>query len=1196
MAVKWTPEQREAIEYSGKNILLAAAAGSGKTAVLVQRIIELICRKDDPVNINELLVLTYTDAAAKEMREKISDAVEKALEENPEDEHLQRQRLLIHSASISTIHSFCLNVLKNNIHMTTLPVNFSLISETENKMMIAESLDRVLERFYGQMGRDSSVANLVMGYGGIKNDNTLRETVLSLFHFSKSMAYPAKWLNSAVREFKDVAQTRTIKGTVWLKWLKRKTDQSFFELVDIYRDIESEIDTKLGTQHRYSSFFAEEEASIRRVFDHMDMGDYTSVREALLSFKFATLPTGVKGATGETLASQEKVKALRTLAKSVISDLWEFYKIPEDEMISRITELYPILRTLKNIVLITDRSYTKQKRGKNYLDFSDLEHEVLKLLDSNDGQNSITESLRSKYKEILIDEYQDTNHIQDTIFRTVSRDNNNIFMVGDLKQSIYAFRNAVPKLFADKYFEYGEQDGRGHLIRLFKNFRSRSQVVDTVNFIFRSVMNPEVGDVDYTEEEYLVQGAPYPNTDDGKNFIPEFHFACSNSEVAEGDEELSRQEIEAYISAGRIREMIDSGMEIFDKNLQKMRPVEYRDIVVLMRNTKTTAPIFEQIFEESSIPVYTEVGKSYLNSREVQTVLSFLQIIDNPRQDIPLIAVMRSPIWGFTAEELAQIRAAMRTGCFFDAVIFAAENGDTKAKGFLTELEKLRQRAETEGTERLIWRIYYEYGYFAYSGAQSHGAMRQANLRLLFERAAEFEHTALSGLFSFMNYIETIRSQGDDLTPAKALGEGDNVVRIMTIHKSKGLEFPVVVLADTAHEFNMMDLNKNIIWNNEVGLGCDFVDTKIRVRYPTLPRNIVVAKSKSELFSEEMRLLYVALTRAREKLIVTSTFKQTKSGPGLPLYDSEKRVKGAYVRSKRCFRDWMLAAIATHPDAENLREYFGFEGLVPVADSDFGIRTFIYENQSDIPRSCCEAKEVLDTAAQKSVGVDEEIRNRLEYVYKNSNLGKIPTKLSVSEVKRMQAESDEHIPLLEELKVSGINPLERVTGAMRGTVVHFVMQSMEPQKIKTHQDVKDLIARLTREKIITSAQAEAVDTKKIFAFFESEMGRRLKNSKRLEREFSFYTKAKIDEIYKNGIDGDILLQGTMDCFFEEEDGKVVLLDFKTDRAKTLDDAKRISQKYKVQMKYYKQALREILEKDVDECYLYFLDCGEMIEM
>lgn len=1190
MAVRWTNEQREAIEYSGENILLAAAAGSGKTAVLVQRIIELICRKNDPASISELLVLTFTDAAAREMREKISDAIEKTLAQNPEDEHLQRQRLLMHSASISTIHSFCLNIIKNNIHMTDLPVNFSLVSETENKMMLGEALDGVLERFYGRINRDSSIADLVMGYGGIKNDSVLRETALSLFAFSKSLAYPSKWLNEAVRCFGDAAKMGTISGTVWQKWLTEKTKQSTLEIMQIYKDINREIELKLDLKHPYSAFFAEEEAAVCRMINHMDMTDYTSVRDALCSFGFERMASGVRSAEGEVLSTQQKIKALRQLAKDQMAELWEIYKIPEEDVIERIEKTYPVLRTLKNIVLITDRSYTKRKREKNFLDFSDLEHEALKLL----NQESVAEALRSKYREILIDEYQDTNYIQDAIFRTVSRDNSNIFMVGDLKQSIYTFRNAVPKLFSDKYYDYNKPLSGGHLIRLFKNFRSRTEVVDAVNFIFSCVMGLSAGDVDYTEDEYLIQGAQYPEEDAGGDFTPEFHFVCSNAEVEDGEERMSKHQLEAYIAARRIREMVDGKMQVFDKSTQKMRAIEYRDIVVLMRNTRSTAPVFEQVFEECSIPVYTEVGRSYLNSAEVQTVLSFLQIADNPRQDIPLIAVLRSPVWGFSPEELAKMRSEMREGCFFDALEFAAENGNEKAEDFLRELERFRTLSESAGIERLIWHIYYEYGYYAYSGAQSRGIERQANLRLLFERAAEFEHTGLSGLFSFMNYIETIKSQGDDLTPAKTLSDGDNVVRIMTIHKSKGLEFPVVILSDTGHDFNLMDLNKNIIWNNDAGLGADYVDTKMRIRYPSLPRDIVAAKSKSELVSEEMRLLYVALTRAREKLIVTGAFKQTKSGPSLPLYTNDGRAKPAYICGKKCFRDWIMAAILTHPDAENLRQYFGVDGCIKISDSSFKIKAVVYKNQSEVETSILKSVPDMASTEEQLTETREDIRERLGYEYPDKYLGRVPVKLSVSEVKRMQAEDEEYTPMLAELSVSDIRPLEKVTGADRGTVVHFVMQMADPKKINSPDDVTLLVRSLAQSGIISSAQADAVDSKKIFDFFDSEIGRRLKAAVRLEREFSFYTQAEIGEIYDTDEKGKILLQGTMDCFFEEADGRVVLLDFKTDRARSREEAERIALKYKVQMKYYKKALAEILGRCVDECYLYFLECGEMI--
>ncbi len=1194
----WTDEQREAIEYSGENILLAAAAGSGKTAVLVQRIIELISRKTDPVNINELLVLTFTDAAAREMREKILDAIGKALAQNPEDEHLKKQRLLIHSANISTIHSFCLQLLKNNIHMTDLPVNFSLISETENKMLLSATLDGVLERFYGKIDKDPSIAGLVMGYGGIKNDMGLRETVLSLLNFSKSMAFPVKWLNEAVREFKKIQQSGLIDGSVWQKWLRARTEQSHYEVIDIYRDIKNEISLRLGDDHPYMAFFDEEEANVKRTFEHMNMDSYSSVREELSHLEFARLTGGTRKAEGEVAAAQGKVKALRQLATEQIKDLKTLYRIPQEDAIERIKNTYPVLRTLKNIVLICNRSYTKKKREKNFLDFSDLEHEALGLLvDKCGNKTAVAQGLSKHYREILIDEYQDTNHIQDTIFRAVSKENNNIFMVGDLKQSIYTFRNAVPKLFSDKYYDYDEDGGAGHLIRLFKNFRSRDEVVDSVNFIFKTVMGLEVGDVDYTDEEYLIRGAQYPENPDKDMLLPEFHIACSNSEAQEGEDSLSKYEIEGNIAAKRIREMIESKMEVFDKTIQMNRPVEYRDIVVLMRNTKAAAPVFEEIFESSHIPVYTEVGKSYLNSREVQTVLSILQIIDNPRQDIPLIAVMRSPIWGFSPEELAEMRADMKTGCFFDALKYSAEMKNLKAESFLKDLDNLRKMSESVGVEQLVWRIYYDYGYYAYSGTQNRGRERQANLRLLFERAAEFEHTGLSGLFSFMVYIESIRSQGDDLTPSKTFGDGDNVVRIMTVHKSKGLEFPVVILADTAHEFNVTDLNKNIIWNTEMGIGADYVDKKLRVRYPSLPRDIVAAKAKGELVSEEMRLLYVALTRAREKLIITTTFKKTKTGMSMPLYAPDGRAKPAYVRGKRCFRDWIMAALFVHPDGETLREYFGFQGSIKVCPSNFKINTFIYDNQSEVPRA---AEILMQTANDEvqinDVGFDDDIRARLEYEYPNEYLAGMPVKLSISEVKRMQAEEADYVPMLRELKMESLEPLKKVSGAEKGTAVHFVMQMVDPHKLETVADVQKLIDELRAGKAITDGQAQAIEPQKIFNFFSSEMGKRLKNANRLEREFSFYTKADISEVYGCDKPGEILLQGTMDCFFEDNDGKVVLLDFKTDRAKNKAAATEISRKYTVQMKYYKKALAEILKRQVDECYLYFLDCGELVEM
>ncbi len=1190
--MKWTDEQREAIEYRNSNILLAAAAGSGKTAVLVQRIIELI--QKDGVSVNELLVLTFTEAAAGEMREKIKKAILKALKENPENQHLQRQRLLMHASSISTVHSFCLNTLKCNIHLTDIPVDFSIVSELENTIILKEALDEILERFYARIDKDKSFENLVMGYGGIKNDTTLREIILGLHGFSRSMAYPVSWLNETVRNYRETAKTGKLCGKWWKNQLKELVEQSRDEILKIYEQITYEIENSLDKDHPYVAFFADEVADIERLFAHIDADSYSSVKEAVDSFEFGRL-NGKRKPEERVFRAQEKIKNLRSVAKDIISDLCDCFVVDETTVVERIAKTYPAVRTLKNMVLMVERRYARKKRAKSFLDFNDLEHEMLKLLVDKKGEpTEVALKLREKYEAILVDEYQDTNNIQDEIFRTVSRENKNVFMVGDLKQSIYKFRNAVPKLFSDKYHLYGRDKREGHLIRLFKNFRSRQSVVDTVNFVFSSIMSPQVGDVDYTEEEYLVQGADYPDIADMTSFDTEFHMICKDLHDENGNalqQEVDKYVLEARVAASRITEMINGGMLVFDKELGTTRPVEFRDVVVLMRKTKDIASVFEKTFEENGIPVYTEVGHSYLGTLEIQTVMAFLQVIDNPCQDIPLIAVMRSPIWGFEPSELAVMRKAHKGGYFFDAVKAAAENGDAKAKAFLEDLEKLRTESENIGVDKLIFRIYYEYGYYAYVGSLTHGAERQANLRVLLERATEFEHTKMSGLFSFMNYIETMRSEEKDMTPAKVFGEGENVVRIMSIHKSKGLEFPVVFLVNTANEFNLRDASKNVIWDEQGGLGMEFVDLDMRIKYASLPKTLVGLKLKNDMISEEMRLLYVALTRAREKLIITATFKENEKKWKNPVWDKDGHVPEAHARKLHNYKEWLTSAFMLHPDAKSLREYCEIFENVPKTKVDFGLKVFLYEGAEKVSDAVqtFERKTLIEEDVAQEVF--DEIKEHLEFEYPNKALCSLPVKMSVSEVKRMQAEEADFVPLLEPLRTYDLMNLEPISGAERGTVVHFVMQMIDPDEISCTDDVRKIVERLQNEKIISSAQADAVNCEKVAKFFLSDLGKRLKSAVRRETEFSFYTQESADEIFGNGLDEKILLQGTIDCFFVEKDGKVVLLDYKTDRAATPQDAERVAEKYKIQMKYYRRALKEILQKDVDECYLYFLDCG-----
>lgn len=1267
--MNWTKEQREAIEYRGENILLAAAAGSGKTAVLVQRIIELISpfnpdgsEKENPVCIDELLVLTFTEAAAREMRGKILAAVNRALDENPHNEHLLRQSVLINTANISTVHSFCLNIIKENIYMADLPVDFTLVSETENIIMQKDALGNVLERFYKRIDSDSAFKSLVLGYGGIKNDETLRKTVLSLMNYARSMPYPKKWLCEAVREYRRAAVSGSLENSIWRKQQAEAVAAFKNEILELYDAILYEIESSLFPEHPYAEFFSAEARAVRDFFagiegfcknsekygkslefgnnsesenntengksaekyngiensgsenydESLEIGNnsgggspensgndkrgcsYDGVREKILAFSFPTIAKGIraKDADSETAAAQERIKNIRQRIKDAVGELKEIFETQDGEVLRRIKETYPIVRTLKNIVIITERRYTRQKRQKKLLDFGDLEHEALRLLADRHGRpTEAAQKLNKKFKEILLDEYQDTNNIQEAIFKTISASSGNIFMVGDIKQCIYKFRNAVPKLFSDKYYAYQKPSGGGHLIRLFRNFRSRQGVINTVNFVFGAIMSLETGELDYTEDEYLVKGAQYREDLPKESFKTEFHMLCSTD--GQSGETTDSAENEARLAAKRINEITAGEITVFDKEQNAYRKAEFRDIVILMRNTKSNAPIFERVLSENNIPVYTDAGRSYLGSVEIATVMAILQTIDNPLQDIPLIAALRSPVFSFTPEELASIRAKKRSGSYFSAVCEAAGNGNGKAADFLAALESLRSRAEHTGVDGIIRSIYHEYGYYAYVGSMSQGEVRQANLTLLFERAAEFEKSGLSGLFRFVKHIETIISEKNDLSPAKVFGEEENVVRVMSIHKSKGLEFPVVILADTAHRFNTRDLDSPVLWHETAGLGIDYVDSDLRAKYPSASRTLLRRQAKRELIAEEMRLLYVALTRAREKLIITASFKENESGWKKAAFCGKKAAENS-VRKAMCYRDWLAAAFMQHPCAGELREICGQSDLCVRADSDFDLSVNIYQSAedcpaADIPRSDLQGAE----CAEPSDELRKSVFERLGYNYKNEDLGNIPVKMSVSEVKRMESESGEGAPLLESLRVETLGSLSEYRGAARGTIVHFALQYLDLKRTNSEEEVAAQLDEMQQSGIITEAQRRAVSQSDLFKFFESSIGKRLKNADYVEKEYSFYTQATADELLKNGAEETVLLQGTIDCFFTEGEN-LVLLDYKTDNVKSRSEALERAKNYKTQMKYYQRGLSGVLGRKVCECYLYFLNCGEAV--
>lgn len=1175
--MEWTSSQKEAISYQGENILLSAAAGSGKTAVLVQRVIEKILDQKNPVSVSELLILTFTEAAAAEMKHKISDAINREFAKNPQNKHLKNQRILINSANISTVHSFCLEVIKGNIHKTDIPVNFTIIPEIDNAMLREKALDAVLARFYEDFERIPSFQKLVLGYGSDKGDSSLRDILLKVMNFALSMPYPAKWLSRSAAEYKFA----DFSASVWHKRLFEYAEKSLNRIIDIYDEILKSAEQYLAQDHPYPAFFALEREKFVRIADCIKEKDYDKTRQGLIALSFDRLP--VKKVTEpDAYLAQDNIKNFRALAKKRAEELKGLFSSDKESAAAQIRETEPLVRTFKNIILITLRLYKRMKRRQSYLDFNDLEHELIGLLADKEGKpTEVAKSLREKYKEILVDEYQDTNYIQEAMFRLISRNETNIFMVGDIKQSIYKFRNAVPDLFAEKYDMYGGGE-KGHLIKLAKNFRSREEVIDSVNFIFEKIMSRETGGVNYGADERLEPGAAYPQGENPESYITEFN-------IVNGREAEDPARAEAAQIARRIRNMVE-GKELIisDPETGAARPVRYRDLVILMRNTKSTAPVFEEVFEEFRIPLYSESGRSYLTTTEVQTVLSFLQIIDNPCQDIPLIAVLRSPLWRFNADMLAKIRAKKRGGVFYEAVTHAAENGDVSCARFVSELNSLRDEAEFMSVSDLVMAICNRYNYSAIAAGMAGGEQRAENLRLLYERAAEYDTARDGSLSGFMLYIETILSMGQDLSPAEINGENSDAVRIMSIHKSKGLEFPVVILANAFGQFNKTDISKSFLWHDRLGFGLRYVDTEKRVIYPSIPHKIIAGIALEELIAEEMRLLYVAMTRAKEKLIISAVIKSRTTAWASP-YLAQDSMLTAGILNATSLGDWICHALARHTAAEVL--YDEFKLHYPPSETEPQIRITLTDEETTRET----AAELTADVARSSV-VDDELYAKLANNYPNSESGAIPIKMSVSEAKRRLTEEEIYTPHVFTIPTISARNVERISATDRGTITHFVLQHIDMDKTNSAAEIDGEIRRMTDSGIISPSQSEAVDRASLLGFFNSPLGLRLKNAQKVWKEFNFYTETPAADFYPHIKSGEkILLQGTMDCFFREKDGKMVLIDYKTDRIGE-DEIESRSRFYLTQLKYYKSGLEAISGETNIEAYIYFLGPGKAVHI
>ena len=1260
METKWTDEQLLAIETRGKNLLVAAAAGSGKTAVLVERIIKIITDDNNPVDIDKLLVVTFTNAAASEMRERIGDAISKKLEEMPDSKMLQRQLALLNKSNITTIHSFCLDIIKNNFHLIDLDPGFRIGDETECTLIKQDVLIELFEDKYDK--EDEGFLNLIEAYCTNRDDERLKEIVLKLYNFSMSGPWPSVWLREKAQEF-NINSLDELEKASWYKVLK---ESLYLDLNNAKNGLDEAIkiceeDSDLAP---YLLTLKPELNGIENAINSLNL-DLEQIYKAVKDIEFAYRIKTVKKGIGDEL-DKKKVKSLRDDVKKKINQIkGGVFSISLDETLNGIKNMYPIIKSLTELVIEFSDRYVKKKMERVILDFNDLEHLCLKILTCNDENgevyaSSVAQKFREKFEEVLVDEYQDSNNVQETIISMVSRkdlDNPNVFMVGDVKQSIYRFRQAKPELFLEKYNSYSEEDNKkNRKIMLYKNFRSREEVIKGVNFIFKSLMSKTVGELDYTDKEALNLGASYDeiNKDNvyfqDNEFIDldkievsgalELHILDKSSDFEDGkneindeddkendnEEDLSAVAIEARIIAKRIKELINPSdgkcFMVFDKNLNRYRKITYKDIVILLRSTKNWADTIVEELSFGGIPVYADINTGYFQTIEIRTIMSLLHIIDNPMQDIYTIASMRSPIFAFTSEELADIRILNRDNYFYLNVKDIAEdvyderiNKSLKDKCvyFIEKIGSWREKSLYMPIDEFLWYLYSDTSYYGYVGAMVNGIQRQANLRILFQRAKQYEQTSFKGLFNFINFINKLRKSSGDLGTAKILGENEDVVRIMSIHKSKGLEFPVVFLSGCGKQFNLRDINDSLLFHEELGIGADCIDIKKRIRYTTLQKYAIKKKFELETLSEEMRILYVALTRAKEKLIITGSS-----------YNLQKDIDACYkagvkgfnkvipseLLKQKSYLKWIMTALIKHKDGDILRQ--GKNEFVEISD-DLSSCKINFHKKSDFG-----TENVEDSIEKKNISilslnysnfeVDEEIRKRLEFRYKYRDVCSVPSNISVSDIKKAEEEIFE--PQAENLfseeknrkKPKFIMEEKGLSKAEKGTAMHFVMQKLDLNKVNLLNEIKEQIKNMFEKGLITKDEEESINIFKIQKFFKSNLGQRLlkayKENKQVFRELPFITEIPVKRIEKDLIDKifnneKLRLQGIIDCFFEEDDG-IVLLDYKTDYVENGKE-KEILDKYRVQIDLYTETLERVIGKKVKERYLYLFGIDKEVK-
>ena len=1209
----WTNEQQAAIDSRGQTLLLSAAAGSGKTAVLVERIIRRLLDKEYPIDITELLVVTFTKAAAAEMRDRIGTALMKALSET-KDSRVERQLALLPSAQISTLHAFCQHVIRKYFYTIDLDPAFSIAGEEELNLLRRQVLEDVFLSYYEDDEKASILYPLADMFGSDRGDDILMDTVSRMYTYARSLAWPEHWLKEAARAY-DVAPDAVIDDMVWAGPIKDAVRRILEEDARLYDGVLYHLRQREAFAPACDTFVAEQ-AALRQAAQARSWNDLSRFVRAI---DFPRLKS-LRKLSDDDKAVWERCKKVRDdVKKDVIKTLQAVYfSATPEEWLDGMRAMKPIMDGLVTLTLDFAKAYGAAKKEKGWIDFSDLEHFCLQILLAPDASpehpvpSAAAEELRSQYEEVFIDEYQDTNGVQELITRLVSGEDNR-FMVGDIKQSIYRFRLADPTLFLEKYQSFSrDEKAVQRCIDLGRNFRSVPVVLDAVNAVFSRAMTAEAAGMDYGEREKLYAGRQAPDDERWIGGPVEVDIVPTPSDE-EDDDGSTAFEKECRFIAGRIGELLASGRMAARKD-GTLEPLSYRHIVVLLRSMAGKADVLIQALQEGGIPSYAEQSGGYFAAVEVQVMLALLRCIDNPEQDLAIAAVLRSPLVGLDETALAGVRLAGDGTLWQNLPAFVASLPDgvdekEDLQQFMAAFDSWRTYSRRHGVAELLQRLYDDTAYVDFVGAMPGGDVRQANLKALYDRARQYEEAGFRGLFRYLQLMDKMKEDGLDLAPAKVVSEKEDVVRIMSIHKSKGLEFPVVFVADMGKAFNRRDTQDQILFHNRLGIGLKQYDPEWRISYPTLIWSGIAAQLRWEGTAEEERILYVAMTRARDQLILTGHSSHIDR-------DWQRWTSHLNPAQAKSYFDWVmpaaLAPFGAKADADYARPGAAWQ------DAVWQVRIAKAVPAGTVEEGAYDGEprlEALRRGDLTGTPVPSWLDEQLSWQYAYPQAVRTAAKFSVSEVKRRYQElhSDElqdeaalSVPAAavippapgEDDAFAALPPWlageeAAVSGAQRGTALHKALQYITPAADQTTATLRREIDAFVRQGLLSREEAKLVYVPVLAAFCQSDIGRRMAESPELHREYPFTVLlAGGDPLPETETGEQILIQGVIDCLFREDDAWI-LVDYKSDRLETADAFRR---RYAVQLALYKRAVEQITHRPVEETYIYSLHLQQEIRL